>query len=153
MKSIYKTLLVVLLLSPLHGAFADTMEILRDKIAGDKKLLVATEMALTPEEEIAFWPVYDNYQRDLASINQRLVYLLDDYATAYVEFTLSDEQAGELMTEMLAIEQSEVDLKKVYLPKLQEALPNIKVARYLQLENKIRAVIRFDLADGIPLAD
>lgn len=79
--------------------------------------------------------------------------MLDDYATAYVELTLTDEQAAELMTELLAIEQSEVDLKKIHLPKLQEALPNIKVARYLQQGNKIRAVIRFDLADGIPFAD
>ncbi len=27
----------------------------------------------------------------------------------------------------------------------------LKVARYLQIENKIRAVIKYELADGIPL--
>lgn len=153
MKSIYKTLLVVLLLSPLHGAFADTMEILREKVSADKKLLIATNMDLTEAEEKAFWPIYDSYQRGLAGINQRVAKLVQDYATEYVELTLTEEKAGELIGEMLAIEQSEVDLKKAHLPKLEEALPNIKVARYLQLENKIRAVIRFDLAGGIPLAD
>jgi hypothetical protein len=30
-------------------------------------------------------------------------------------------------------------------------LPAIKVARYLQMENKIRAAIKFDLAANIPL--
>jgi hypothetical protein len=30
-------------------------------------------------------------------------------------------------------------------------MPAEKVARYLQIENKIRAVIKYELADAIPL--
>jgi len=30
-------------------------------------------------------------------------------------------------------------------------LPVKKVARYLQIENKIRAVVKYDLAQGVPL--
>jgi hypothetical protein len=30
-------------------------------------------------------------------------------------------------------------------------LPVKKVARYLQIENKIRALIKYDLAQGVPL--
>ena len=41
------------------------MQILRDKIRADKKLVVAQNMPLTDSEASAFWPIYDAYQADL----------------------------------------------------------------------------------------
>ena len=46
---------------------------------------------------------------------------------------------------------AEVTLKQSYVPKLETALPTAKVARYLQIETKIRALVRYELADKIPL--
>ena len=46
---------------------------------------------------------------------------------------------------------AEANLKSTYVPKLSKALPVKKVARYLQIENKIRAVVKYDLAQGVPL--
>jgi hypothetical protein len=34
---------------------------------------------------------------------------------------------------------------------LRQALPEKKVARYLQIENKVEAVIRYELAGKVPL--
>ena len=50
-----------------------------------------------------------------------------------------------------AIELAEANLKKTYVPKLSKAVPAAKVARYIQIENKIRATIRYQLAEAIPL--
>ena len=36
-------------------------------------------------------------------------------------------------------------------PQLSKVLPVRKVARYLQIENKIRAVVKYDIASGVPL--
>jgi hypothetical protein len=130
---------------------ADNMQILRDKIKADKKLVVATNMELTESEAKTFWPVYDEYQKDLQNINRRIVGLLDRYAADFHSKSLSDDKAKKVIDEALAIEQSEANLKSTYAPKLSKALPVIKVARYLQIENKIRAVIKYDLAQGVPL--
>ena len=130
---------------------ADNMQILREKIKADKKLVVATNMELTESEAKTFWPVYDEYQRDLQNINRRIAGLLDRYAADFHSKSLTDDKAKKLIDEALAIEQSEADLKSTYAPKLGKALPVIKVARYLQIENKIRAVIKYDLAQGVPL--
>jgi hypothetical protein len=54
------------------AAAQDDMQILRDKVKADKKLLVASNMQLTESEAKAFWPVYEGYQKDLAAINQRI---------------------------------------------------------------------------------
>ena len=51
----------------------------------------------------------------------------------------------------MAIEQAEAGLKTTYVPKLGKVLPQMKVARYLQIENKIRALVKYELAGGVPL--
>jgi hypothetical protein len=56
-----------------------------------------------------------------------------------------------LIDEVIAIEVAEASLKSTYAPKLSNVLPVKKVARYLQIENKIRAVVKYDLAQGVPL--
>src|SRR6266508_3223975 len=59
---------------------ADNMQILRDKVRADKKLLVATNMELTESEATGFWPIYEQYQKDLQRINRRLANLVESYA-------------------------------------------------------------------------
>ena len=130
---------------------ADNMQILRDKIRADKKLVVATNMELTDSEAKGFWPIYEEYQKDLHRINQRIANVLESYAADFRGKTLTDDKAKKLIDEALAIEQAEVNLKSTYAPKLGKALPVKKVARYLQIENKIRAVVKYDLAQGVPL--
>jgi predicted outer membrane protein len=130
---------------------ADNMQIVAEKVKADKKLVVATNMGLTESEAKAFWPVYDAYQKDLAQLNGRLSKLIETYAGYYNSKTLTDARAKELTEESMAIEAAELDLKKSYLPKLNGALPATKVARYMQIENKIRAIVKFELADKVPL--
>ena len=140
--------------APLNAAQdkpADNMQILRDKIKADKKLVVATNMELTESEAKGFWPIYDTYQKDLQKINRRMANLLESYAADFRTKSLTDDKAKKLIDEALSIEQAEADLKSTYAPKLGKVLPVKKVARYLQIENKIRAVIKYDIAQGVPL--
>ncbi|HEU4342233.1 MAG TPA: hypothetical protein VFU31_11730 [Candidatus Binatia bacterium] len=130
---------------------ADNMQILRDKIRADKKLLVAMNMELTDSEAKSFWPIYDQYQKDLQKINHRIVSLLESYADDFRKKSLTDDKAKKLINEATAIDEAEANLKGTYAPKLSKALPVRKVVRYLQIENKIRAVVKYDLASGVPL--
>jgi hypothetical protein len=135
------------------GKGSISMDILRDKLKADKKLLVAHNMNLTDAEAKAFWPVYDAYQKDLQKINERIAKTVIAYAEAYNKGPVSNETAKKLLDEALAIEDAELKLKRSYVPKLDKALPGMKVALYVQMENKIRALIRFELAAGIPLVE
>lgn len=131
---------------------ANNMQILAEKIKADKKLVVATNMDLTATEAQAFWPIYDGYQKDLAALNGRLYKLIESYAGYYNNNTLTDAKAKELTDGAIAIEAAELDLKKSYLPKLYGALPAVKVARYIQIENKVRAIVKLEIASQVPLA-
>jgi hypothetical protein len=132
---------------------ASNMDIMRDKLEADKKLLVAENLGLTEAESQKFWPVYEEYQAELQGLNERLGRVIDAYAVEYNAMSLTDEKASALMGEALAIEEAEVELKRKYLAKLDGVVPTMKAVRYLQMESKIRALIRFDLAANIPLVD
>jgi len=134
-----------------QNAPADNMQILRDKIKADKKFVVAENMQLTESEAKGFWPVYDAYQKDLGKINKRIVTMIESYADAYNGNSLDNAKAKKLTSEFLAIQTDEVKLMQSYVPKLSKVLPAAKVLRYLQIENKIRTLVKYELAVQIPL--
>lgn len=128
---------------------ADNMEVVREKLRADKKLFIAQNMQLTESEAKAFWPLYDRYQSDLVKLNDRTIKLIQDYVKNYK--TMTDEVAHKLLDEYLAIEADRLKLREAYRPQFMSALPARRVARYYQLENKIQAVVSYDLARQIPL--
>jgi hypothetical protein len=130
---------------------ANNLQIIHDKLKADKKLIVSNYMELTEAEAKRFWPVYDGYQKDLQKINERLLAMLQSYAADYRNKSLTDEKAKKLLDEWIAIEQDEVKQRTAFAPKVIKALPGKKAARYLQIENEYRTLIKYDLAATVPL--
>jgi hypothetical protein len=130
---------------------ADNMDIVRAKIQADKKLLIAENMELTEAEAKAFWPVYEKYQSELFLLRSRSIKLIKDYAAAYG--TMTDKDAKKFLNEYLTIEGLRLKVRQTYLPKFRKVLPEKKVARYYQIENKILALVNYELAKDIPLVD
>jgi hypothetical protein len=128
---------------------ADNMQIVLEKIRADKKLLVADNMQLTEAEAKAFWPVYDQYQDELFLLRTRTAKLIKDYGDAYEKMT--DDSAKKLLDEYMTIESLGPKLRQTYLPKFRKVLPEIKVMRYYQIENKIQAALMYEIASKIPL--
>lgn len=128
------------------------MEILKQKLKADKKLLVAGNMDLSEADAKKFWPVYDAYQKDLEQVNQKLAQTIKEYAEAFNKGPIQDNTAKKLLNDALSTEEQETKLKRTYAEKLEKVLPYSKVARYIQIENKIRALIKMELAQQIPLA-
>ena len=127
------------------------MEILRQKVKADKKLVVAANLQLTDAEGTAFWPVYEAYQKALQQLNPRMTAMIESYASAYNKGPIANDVAKKLLDESVAIDDAEVKAKSALAPKVMGVLPAAKAARYIQIENKIRAAIRYELAAGIPL--
>jgi hypothetical protein len=145
------TLLLLVFVSTAVGQDkpADTMQILVEKVKADKKLLVAENMQFTEAEAKTFWPVYEQYQAELFLIRARTLQLIKDYAAVYEKMTNST--AKRLLDESMTIETLRLKLGKTYLPKFRKVLPDAKVVRYYQIENKINAALYYELAANIPL--
>jgi len=129
------------------------MEIFREKVKADKKLLIAGNLALTESEAEKFWPLYEDYQKELDRLNRRLEALIKTYAQAYRAGTLDDSTARELVQQAVAIGKDEVALDEKYIRRLDGTIPTIEMARYIQMENKIRALIKYEISAGIPLIE
>ena len=138
--------------SAFAGEAADAnLDILRDTIRANKKAFVAANLTLTDAEAKDFWPLYDRYQAELKGVNDRLVKLIDDYTTHYRELT--DAEAGKIAADYLAVEEDRAKVRRTYFADFTKVLPGKKAARFYQIENKMDAVIRYDLASHIPVVE
>ncbi len=118
-------------------------------IRGDKMSIVAANVPLTSEQSQAFWPLYQEYQQELLALNDRMALLVQDYARHYQMMT--DEKAAALLAGLMVIERDELKLKEAYLKKFRKVLPPKVVARYFQVENKLDAIVQYELTAQIPL--
>jgi len=130
---------------------ANNLATTHEKLKADKKLIVSKYMELTEAEAKTFWPVFEEYQKDLQKIHERLGNLLQSYAADYRSSSVTDEKAKKLLDEWLALEQDDAKQRKTYVPKILKALPAKKAARYMQIENEYRILLRYDLAATVPL--
>lgn len=130
---------------------ADESGALRKKIMLDqKKLIVMENMEFTESEGKFFWPIYGELQEELFQVNQRAAKLILAYASAYQNLT--DGQAKKIATEFFDIQKNRTAILEKYMKKLAQGLPAKRVFRYLQVENKLDAIARYELAKEIPLA-
>ncbi len=125
------------------------VELTRSVIQAEKKMIVAANVDLTEEESQGFWPIYNDYQNETRKLNDRLLALIEDFAANYEAMT--DAKAKSLLEEAMAIETDELALKNSYMPKFAKVLPAKKLTQYYQVENKLKAIIDYDLASAIPL--
>lgn len=150
-------LLVGLSAGTLHAAppgdelAATDLSVLLDAIRANRKAMVAINLQLTDDEAAKFWPVYDRYQKENNAVGDRLVALIADYTASFGN--MSDDKAMKLVGEYLDIQADQVKVRQSYVDQFAKVLPGRKVARFYQIENKMDAVIRYNLASTIPVIE
>lgn len=127
------------------------LQLLLDTIRSNRRALVAVNLQLSAEEATKFWPLYERYQQEMNAIGDRVSAIVQDYSANFRD--LSNDKALELMNKYLEAEADRVKLRRTYLPEFSAILPGRTVARFYQIENKMDAVVRYDLAAAIPVVD
>ena len=127
------------------------MEILAEKLKADKKLVVAMNMELTDAEAKKFWPLYEAYQVQLQVVNEEINRIIGEYANAFNKGSVPNPLAKKLIEAVLKNEVQEMKLKIANYKAVESVLPAVKVARYMQIESKIRAIEKFGIASEVPL--
>ncbi len=147
-----KTILLTLMLlvAPVLALADEALELKKKIMFDQKRLVVMENMEFTEEEAAAFWPVYDKHQEELFQVNQRGAKLILAYASVYQ--TLTDEQAVKLVDEYYDIQDDRIAVMKKMAVDVGKVLPGKKAFRYLQVEAKLSAIGRYELAKEIPLA-
>jgi len=141
--------LAIAQVNPVFSDLNEATEEARSVLQTERKTIVAQGLALSVDEEKAFWPVYDRYMTDLKVAGDLRVKVISDYAASYEDLT--DDTARELLANSLKYQEKILDIRKSYVRKFRKVLPEIKLMRFYQIENKIDAITNFVLAREIPL--
>ena len=149
-KTIATLIILTMFLLP-FVCLADETDDLRKKIMFDqKKLLVMENVEFTKDEGEAFWPLFDKLQEELFVVNQRSAKLILAYASVYE--TLTDKQAAKIVNEYFANRKERTAILDKYVQLMLKNLPAKKVFRYVQVENKLEVMARYEIAKSVPLA-
>ena len=131
------------------AAVAD-LQAMQQAARKDKRALVAEKLQLTPAEAKKFWPIYDQLQMDLQNVNRARNLALETLVSR--DKPVSDAYAKQIVGDLMSAEEQEVKAMRKAVNGSMKALPPRKAARYLQIENKLRAAQDYEIAVVFPLA-
>ena len=124
------------------------------KVINDKRnTALAYNMSFTQKEKEKFWPVYREYRetRWATSADKRVAVIVE-YANQYMN-SMSQARAKQLLDRSFAVQKESIKVKERYVRKFRKFLPDTKVVRLMQVENRMDSMIDLKLAEGIPLMD
>jgi hypothetical protein len=120
-----------------------------EAIKAQKKRYIEKMMALTPQEEQAFWSLYEEYQSGLSKIRGELIELTTKFIQT--QGFLTDTEAIAMLGQKLRIDSDELNFKRSYIAKFKRVLPGRKVVRFYQAENRFETAAIAELHRNIPL--
>jgi hypothetical protein len=124
------------------------IQLLRKDIRSQKKQLIAANLSLTATEATKFWPIYDQYQAEYTKIGDAKLALIKEYAQNLD--TVTDEQALDYLKRSEEISESVIQLRKKYVPLVNQVLPGKKTATFFQLERRIEMLLDVEVASLLP---
>ncbi|HSB71006.1 MAG TPA: hypothetical protein VLT62_16890 [Candidatus Methylomirabilis sp.] len=122
--------------------------LLRTNLASKKTEMMSKALLLTPAEGAAFWPVYKEYQVELAQHTEQLQALIKDYVQNYR--TLDDAKARELMDKSLEVQEQRLSLLRKYAGNLAKVLPLKQVAKFYQVESQMLRLMDLQINMELP---
>lgn len=125
--------------------FDTTMEVIKNQ----RKDYIEKSMELSPQEEEAFWALYDEYHAELSKIRERFFKLYADFVEK--QGYLSDEEAMDMLFKYLKMDEEEGKLIYAYLLKFKKVLPGRKVMRFYQVETRFDSAAIAMLHQHVPL--
>ena len=128
----------------------DDTELLISQIQTDKRAVVLSAMQLTDAEVAAFTPIYDKYQADMKKQFADAVEMLNKFAANYGSMT--DDAAKDILKDWFKLRDERNDTMKKYAKEMGRALPPTKVLQWVQIENKLNALLDAEAASVIPVS-
>ena len=124
-------------------------ELLRSDLRTQKVAVVTELMQLTDAEDVAFWPIYREYELELSRLNDERLALIEKYAEEYAN--LKDSTANDVVLKALDLEARRTALKQKYYSRLKTALSPRAAAKALQIEHQIQLLVDLQVAASLPV--
>jgi hypothetical protein len=126
------------------------IKLLRKDVRSQKSAVMSEVMQLDPDEAAKFWPIYRDYDAELAKVNDLRIANIKEYADSYNQLT--DAKADELIHNAMAYQKQRSELLAKYYERIKQELSAITAARFVQVEYQLLLVIDLQIASALPLA-
>jgi len=127
----------------------DDIQLARSVVQTERQAVVAANLGLSDSESAIFWPLYKEYRAAVDQAVDTRVALLEKFFA--IQETLTDEEASALLDDFLKYEKDLLNVRTTYAKKMRKVLSGRTVARFFQIENKMDAVIEYEMAGEVPL--
>jgi len=127
------------------------LEVLRSDVNGFKVRTLNETLALTGPEAEKFWPIYRQYEKDLAQFGDRRVALIREFASLRQAGALDSAAWESLTRKWLANAQERLDLWKRYQRRVSRSVSPMRAAQFLQVEHQIALFTDLAIASEMPV--
>ena len=124
------------------------MEHKREMIDAMKTGFITKELDLSPEEAQRFWPVYNQYEKEMQALQKSHREKMKSAKENMDE--MSDKDVEALVDDFIVEEQKELDIKKRYHVEFKKILPIKKVGKLYHAEEKFKKELLEKMKDQKP---
>ena len=125
-------------------------ELLRSDVRAQKVAIFTEVMGFTEAEDAAFWPIYREYDLEMAKLGDERIAMIAEYARNYA--TLTDATAEKLAGQAIDLEARRQALKAKYFDRVKTALSPRTALRFLQVEHQLLLIIDLQISAALPIA-
>jgi len=125
------------------------IELLRADVRQQKAEMVGEVMLLSAADAAKFWPIYEEYDNELAKLNDLRVANIKEYASSYDQMT--DAKADELIQKAFSYRKQRSELLAKYYERVKQALGGIEAARFIQVEDQLLMIIDLQIDSALPV--
>jgi hypothetical protein len=124
-------------------------ELLRSDVRAQKIAILTEVMDFSEAEDKAFWPIYREYDGEMAKLGEERVELIAEYARNYSNLT--DAVAASLASKALDLEARRQVVKAKYYDRIKTALSPRTALRFLQVEQQLLLIIDLQISASLPI--
>jgi hypothetical protein len=136
-------------LSPQELNTQEYIKLLRENVRSEKSRLVGQVMQLDGDDSVKFWPIYQEYDAELAKVNDMRVANIHEYAQSYTQMT--DDKADQLVHNAMEYQKLRGELLAKYYGKMKDAVGAINAARFVQVEHQLLLIIDLQVDSELPV--
>ncbi len=126
----------------------EEIQIMQNLFGMEKKALVADFIQLDKAQYDAFWALYDQYETERKAMGINRLDLIEQFAENYDNMT--DDQAAQLVSQMISQRKKTDKLMDTYYKKIAKATSPIVGMQFMQLEGFVLSAIRTYVLGEVP---
>lgn len=117
----------------------------------EKRTVYLETMNLQPNDSVAFWPLYNDFEDDRKDLGKTRIAILQRFAASYP--AISNDDIHELVDDLIDTEDDINELRADYYSKIKDVTSAMVAAKFFIMESLLETQIQSALRTKIPFVE